>query len=100
MNYSTNRNILFERKNQSPDFSTGGSPLQSGPQMNKFEQTSSIDHQMSLVGKSGARAALQVDGARALHRGSGALYSEAQRIMGNGHMASPCEQSDTTETLP
>ena len=59
-----------------------------GPQVNKFEQVSSDDHQMSLV--EGWRVpclmlrGLGPEGARAMRGAS--LYSEVQCIMGNGHM--------------
>ena len=53
-----------------PDVSTGG-----GPQVNRFEQASSLGHQMSLV--------MEGWGQR------GSLYSEVKCSIGNGHMGSP-----------
>ena len=54
--------------------------------MNKFEQVSSDDHQMSLEGMPGL---LSRGGARESWvscPGGQALYSKIQCIMGNGHM--------------
>ena len=52
------------------------------PQVNKFEQDSSEDNKMPVAG-------------------GGALYSEVQCIMGNGHMKpAPDEQTDENITFP
>ena len=63
------------------------------PQVNKFEQVSSLRHQMSLVlggigwdvpVQRGPMSRVGRDGARA----SRSFYGEAQCIMCNGHMGS------------
>ena len=54
--------------------------------VNKFEQISSQDHQMSLVG---GGSGCKVEG--------GNLCGEVQYIMGNGHIWSPCEQTGRHE---
>ena len=61
-----------------------------GPEVNKFEQLSSLGHQMSL----------QEGATGSLYGGRGSLYGEVQWIMGNGHMGPPFEQTNMTETLP
>ena len=68
--------------------------------MNKFEQVSNDGHQMSI-----ARDRTRVSGnvmsdvwEWALGCGV-ALYNEVQFIMGNGHIGSPCGQTDRTENI-
>ena len=56
--------------------------------MNKFEQVSSDDHQMSLAG-AGRFLSSEVP---CLEERAGALYSKVQCIMGNGHMGSPMDR--------
>ena len=56
------------------DVSTGGV----GDEVNKFEQVSSDDHQMSLMGG--------CPRGRVGPRSGGGLYSEVQYIVDNGHM--------------
>ena len=52
------------------------------PQMNKFEQVFSDDHQMSL-----AEGGWGLRGQGLMPRGwGGGLYNDVQYIMGNGHM--------------
>ena len=69
--------------------------------MNKFEQVSSVGHQMSVVG-AGTRARAGTI-LRLMSRGLGTLHSEVQGIMGNGHMQSPSGQTEwqthTTEII-
>ena len=71
-----------------------------GSQVNKFEQVSNDGHQMSL-----ARDRARVSGnvmSDVWEWGLGcglALYHEVQCIMGNGHIWSPCGQTDTTENI-
>ena len=64
--------------------------------MNKFEQVSSDDHQMSLAGGLG-----QGQGVQGLI--SGSLYSVVQCIVGNGHMRTPSppvnRQTVTSENI-
>ena len=57
--------------------------------MNKLKQVSSDHHQMSLAG--GPRSDVQ-------GQGEGALYSEVQCIIGNGHMAMD-RQTHTYENI-
>ena len=66
-------------------------------QVNKFEQVSSDGHQMSLVGgecpmsdsqKLGPGGPMS-DVQGGWGQDGGVLYSEVQRIMGNGHMGPP-----------
>ena len=65
------------------------------PKVNKFEQVSSLGHQMLLMGRSLYSEILCPEGL---------LYREVQCTMGSGHMGSPphCEQTYMTEniTLP
>ena len=86
--------------------------------MNKFEQVSSGGHQMSLAGGprsdgwspclmsggTGPMSYVQGWGAGAggamSDAGLGrALYSKVQWIIGNGHMGTPCEQTETSENI-
>ena len=59
-----------------------------GPQVIKFEQVSSVDHQMSVVGGQG-----WAGGPRSDVWGEGwgtcTMYSEVHGIMGNGHIGNP-----------
>ena len=67
---------------QPPDVSTT-----EGPQVNRFEQLSSLGYQMSLAGSWGP---VQMGG----------LYSEVQFIMGNCHIGpSPCNQTHITDNI-
>ena len=61
-----------------PDVSSGG------PQVNKFEQVSSVGHQIS------------VDGGPDLISSGLGVYSEIQGIMGNDHMGTPPEKMTYT----
>ena len=61
---------------------SGGGRGGGDPQVNKFEQVSSVVHQMSLQG--GSNSDVQGPGL-----GGRTLYSEAQVIMGNGHIGTP-----------
>ena len=64
--------------------------------MNKFEQVSSFDHQMSLAGGQGQVVPVKVAGpgpespCTEESQGRGSLYGEVQCILGNGHMGCPC----------
>ena len=60
-------------------------------EVNKFEQVSSGGHQISLVGGGG----LVLEGS--LYSEAGALYSQVQCFMGNGHMGHP--QNRLTDRL-
>ena len=63
--------------------------------MNKFEQVSSDEHQMSLTGA-------RVESLRSDAQGVEILYSEVQFIMGNDHMGTLNEtdrQTDITENI-
>ena len=62
-----------------------------GPQVNKFEQVSSDDHQRSVAGGVGS----------CLLSGGGVRYSDVQYIMGNGHMGPlpHCGQTDARENI-
>ena len=54
--------------------------LAGGPQVNKFEQVSSPDHQMTLAGgRGGGRGSCTVEA-------RGSLYGEVKGIMRNGHI--------------
>ena len=61
--------------------------------MNKIEQVFSNGHQMSVVG-AGRVPCVMSKGA-----GPGGSYNEVQCIMDNGHMGTPCEQTDTTDNI-
>ena len=66
-----------------------------GPQVNKFEQVSSVGHQMSVAGVSQADGqGLGVPGLMS-GEGVGRLYSEVQGIMDNGHMGTPLVNRQT-----
>ena len=68
------------------------------PQVNKFEDVSSVGHQMSVAGGRvrGPRSDGWGGGGRSLKSdvGGGVLYSEVQGITGNGHMGTLYEQTE------
>ena len=67
------------------------------PQVNKFEDVSSVGHQMSVAwGRvRGPRSDGWDGGGRSLKSDvGGVLYSEVQGITGNGHMGTPYEQTE------
>ena len=64
--------------------------------MNKFEQVSSLGHQMSLSWGAGERAKAG-GGLYRLELGKGSLYGEVQCFTGNGQM--PPLRTDTTENI-
>ena len=110
---SSNKQVWSDLQSCPPDFSTWG------PQVNKYQQVSSIGHQISL-----ARLRSQEDGARAGSGGSQynmrphvqgvlctvrcisrvgvtnrrVLYVEVQCIMDNGHTGTPLLTEWQTET--
>ena len=65
--------------------------------MNKFEQVSSLDHQLSLA----VRVGLGVgDSCTMKSHVGGSLYGEVQCVMCNGHMGPPVNrQTHTTENI-
>ena len=78
------------------------------PRANKFEQVSSVGHQMSPGGGVYSRVIFPGEG-RSLYSelpckwggvGGGGSYREVPCIMGNGHMASPsCRQTNIIESI-
>ena len=75
-------------------------PFEGGPQVNKFEQVSSDGHQISLPGALGPRVGAgglmyDVQGAGVGLVLRGALHSEVQYIMGNGHIWNPRSPEQT-----
>ena len=66
--------------------------------MNEFEQVFSDRHWMSTAGVVSTQLPCP-GGTQAPCPGEGGLYSEVQCIMGNGHMGSPCGQTDARENI-
>ena len=66
-----------------------------GPRVNKFEQVSSLDYQMSVGGD---RALYRGGRAGVLHKGEGrgVLNNEVQCITENGHMGTPMRRDRQT----
>ena len=64
------------------------------PQVNKFEQLSSLDHRMSVAGWWGP---VQRGGGAVPHI-EGTLHSKVQCIMGIGHMAHPLNRQTDRQT--
>ena len=65
--------------------------------MNKFEQVSSDGYQMSLARVLGPVGVSCLMSRREEGPGLGGRYSEVQCIKSNGHMGTPCEQTDMSE---
>ena len=67
-----------------------------GPQVSKFEQISSDDHQMSVVGEVPYLVSGGGELVPCLEWGGVPI---SQCIMGSGHMGTPMAQTDTCENI-
>ena len=82
-------------------FLTTTTRIQHSPQVNQFEQVSSLGHQMSLQGEPGLGASTGWSHVQRGGQGWEKESSEVQCSTGNGHIGPLpfCEQTDTTENI-